>query len=94
MPPWKITIPPPVAPSLIGFRITDEARRHIADVMRLGAHTKPHAHMIAAAPDMLAALQTFVDLFGREDAYQGDPAGLACVRSARAAIAKATGKEG
>ncbi len=58
------------------------------------AEAMANARLIAAAPDMLAALQTFVDLFGREDAYQGDPAGLACVRSARAAIAKATGKEG
>lgn len=57
------------------------------------ADTEANAHLIAAAPDLLAALQGMTDAFGGVPRADYRENNRRCVEAARAAIAKATGCE-
>lgn len=52
---------------------------------------RANAHLISAAPDMLAALQYVVDYHREHDSGEGELYGLDYVTTCIAAIAKATG---
>ena len=76
--PWGYT----AGPTYCAIR-TDA--RVIADMRLVGLHyNKADATLIAAAPDLLEALQAVIA--EHEDGY-----GLKCVKQVQAAIAKATG---
>lgn len=54
---------------------------------------KANAKLIAAAPDLLEALQPFLDFADRELDLHGDVIPESIIEAARAAIAKAKGEE-
>jgi hypothetical protein len=64
----------------------------IADVGGIGAEARHNAALIAAAPDLLAALRDMVTLWDR--VHPGVILGKPTLHVARAAIAKAEGKDG
>ena len=76
--PWKIGTPPPNGEQTVG---TDQGLMVAVATTGAGVQTKANASLIAAAPDLLDALEELVAEFG--------VCGL--TEKARAAIAKATG---
>lgn len=76
-------------------RVSDPRGGPVAYVVGRGVHTAvraANANLIAAAPDLLEALQAYIE---RERELHGDmPIGMRRVTdAARAAIAKATGRQ-
>jgi hypothetical protein len=68
--------------------VTTEDGRHLATVYPSRDEGRANARLIAAAPDLLAALRTMVDAFNVKDI---DPlVAFASIERARAAICKAT----
>jgi len=59
--------------------------------IRLGQQTAPPVHVVAAAPELLAALDGMLDQFEDNEQYCDDDA--AVIATAREAIAQATGGE-
>lgn len=83
--PWRIGTPPPNGQQTIG---TDQGLMVAVATTGAGVQTKANAHLIAAAPDLLEALQALMDDNSALDGmYWAD-----CCDKARAAIAKATGE--
>jgi hypothetical protein len=80
--PWKFGYTDDLqAPSIV------DANEDVVCVMRDGVTTKD-GKLMAAAPEMLTALQAFTDVYGVDDVQRW----MAVRDNARAAIAKATGK--
>ena len=86
--PWRIGSPPPNGQQTIG---TDQGLMVAVATTGAGVQTKANANLIAAAPDLLKALEDCVVVMDRE------LAGLKVIQpelsAARAAIAKATGEQ-
>lgn len=55
----------------------------------MGAESKSNARLIAAAPDLLAALKAMLSMFGDHEQYDDDSAQV--IAEAREALAKAEG---
>ena len=63
----------------------------VVDLVEWGhghSHTRPNAHLISAAPDMLAALQAII-----ENLASNDYIGVKAEQDAMDAIRKATGRD-
>ena len=71
------------APTGYGYSLTQVAR-----ILPVSESAEANARLIAAAPDLLAALQELL-----ADKYLSDPINRDRMANARAAIARATGKE-
>ena len=84
--PWKIGTPPPNGEQTIG---TAQGLMVAVATTGAGVQTKANAILIAAAPELMDALECMVRLLDVEDARL---ANFGEVERARAAIAKATGE--
>ena len=86
--PWKIGTPPPNGEQTVG---TDQGLMVAVATTGAGVQTKANASLIAAAPDLLEALQDC------ERVMSAELKGLLVIqpelKNARAAIAKATGEQ-
>lgn len=87
---YVTTHAPPYSTDDDGYSALDEIAVLYGDEVRIA-----NARLIAAAPELLAALQNLVPRFERACAYaENDPETIALsVADARAAIAKATGTD-
>lgn len=68
---------------------SDGSRANLATVWRADGNAMANARLMAAAPDLLEALQSLVDM---DVSYQRGPMVEEAVNKARAAIEKATGE--
>lgn len=83
--PWTTRqIPDPMLPNLVGYAIDfNEAQEQIADFV----YEEADACLIAAAPELLQALEGLASLYDTDEGCRSTPEYIA----ARAAIAKARG---
>lgn len=84
-------------PDVNSLELRDGCGGYICELTTVGWEIPPDAmangHLIAAAPDLLAALKLLLGHSGLDiDAQDKDPEDHAAERVARAAIAKATGE--
>ena len=67
------------------------ARPHVAAILSAAEETGVDARLIAAAPEMLEALEKCLNFISNTEGEIGED--LICGNAARAAIAKATGED-
>lgn len=88
--PWRVLRPSSGID--YNWHVTDEMDTFVAHVFgfshAVDEQSRINARLIAAAPDLLVALQSLVDM---DVSYQRGPKVAEAVEGARAAIAKATG---
>ena len=72
--------------------ITNEENEYIADLYTGLASYYPNAHLIAAAPELLAACEYVVQYHRENDSGEGELFGLDFVTTCIAAINKAKGE--
>lgn len=76
---------------IYGLRSTSDPIAHTGDAVFTPKENRANAHLIAAAPDLLEALQSMMGFYGMDE-RRGEVSGV-IFDEARAALAKAKGQD-